>query len=82
MAWYIDSESVKKNTNEQASGKYDIIRKPGEKPLYAGIYKCQSCGYEDLINRQCTKLPPCTNCEKNGHNDNTWKLIVKAEDAE
>lgn len=82
MAWYIDSKNVKENKSEAASDKYKKIRKPGEKPSSAGIYRCQSCGYEDLINRQCTKLPPCTNCESKGHKNNTWKLLVKAEDTE
>ncbi|EES4599983.1 hypothetical protein FP864_004833, partial [Escherichia coli] len=67
MAWYIDSKNVKKNTNEKANTKYEKIWKPGEKPDCAGIYRCQACGYEDLINRQCNKLPPCSNCEKKSH---------------
>ena len=55
MAWYIDSKNVKENKVETANEKYKKIWKPGEKPSFAGIYRCQSCGYEDLINRQCTK---------------------------
>lgn len=82
MAWYIDSKNVKKNEAEAANARYEKIWKPGEKPSFAGIYRCQSCGYEDLINRQCTKLPPCSNCEKKGHKNNTWKLLVRAVDAE
>ncbi|EBF1418327.1 hypothetical protein J5K60_002576 [Escherichia coli] len=82
MAWYIDSKNVKKNTNEKANAKYEKIWKPGEKPDCAGIYRCQACGYEDLINRQCNKLPPCSNCEKKAHKNNTWKLLVRAVDAE
>lgn len=82
MAWYIDSKNVKKNTSEEANAKYEKVRKPGEKPKFPGIYRCQSCGFEDLINRKCDKLPPCSNCEEKGHKDNTWKLLVKAQDAE
>jgi len=80
MAWYIDSTNVKKNTEPKANAKYQKIWKPGENPDYPGIYRCQACGYEDLINRQCTKLPPCTQCKEKGHSNNTWKLLVKAED--
>ncbi|MCZ5740738.1 hypothetical protein O5272_01080 [Escherichia coli] len=82
MAWYIDSKNVKKNTNEKANAKYEKIWKPREKPDHAGIYRCRACGYEDLINRQCNKLPPCSNCEKKAHKNNTWKLLVRAVDAE
>lgn len=81
MAWYADSSKVGKTTDEKNTPKYDKIWKPGEKPIYPGIYRCQSCGYEDVINRGCTKLPPCTNCEQKKHKDNTWKLLVRAADA-
>ncbi len=64
MAWYADSSKVVKTTDVKKTPKYDKIWKPGEKPVYPGIYRCQSCGYEDVINRECTKLPPCTNCEQ------------------
>lgn len=54
--------------------------KIGSAPSYPGIYKCQSCGYEDVINRECNKFPPCSNCsDKKGAN--TWKLLVQATDA-
>lgn len=49
----------------------------GSKPRYPGIYKCKSCGYEDVINRQCETLPPCNGCKKSSG----WNLIVKAEDS-
>lgn len=81
MAWYIDSDNVKQNKKEEAKAKYERIMKPGENPDYPGIYRCQACGYEDLINRECGTLPPCSNCEKKTHKSNTWKLLVKAEDA-
>lgn len=78
MAWYIDVENVKKNKVESANSKYVKIWKPGQAPSYAGIYRCQTCGYEDVINRECTKIPPCNNCEEKGHKNNTWKLLVRA----
>ncbi|MCB5949339.1 hypothetical protein [Enterobacter sp. TCD1-1] len=81
MAWYIDSEHVIKNERKEVNSRYEKIWKPGENPDWAGIYRCQACGYEDLINRQCTKLPPCSNCDEKGHANNTWKLLVRAVDA-
>lgn len=82
MAWYIDVKNVKENKAESAKPKYVKIWKPGQVPSYAGIYRCQGCGYEDVINRECTKIPPCSNCEDKGHKNNTWKLLVRAVDAE
>jgi len=79
MAWYSDRGKVKESTNVD---KFNKIWKPGENPNWAGIYRCQSCGYEDVINRECTKLPPCSNCENKHHKNNTWKLLVRAEDSE
>ena len=74
MAFYADTTKVRKS-NQPA--QYDAKRKPGEKPASPGIYKCQSCGYEDVFNRECEKIPPCANC---GPNTTTWKLLVKAVD--
>ncbi|PDO82056.1 hypothetical protein BK796_23245 [Kosakonia pseudosacchari] len=82
MARYANSEQVKLLKSQIAKIRYTRVWKPGENPDAAGIYRCQGCGYEDVINRECTKLPPCSNCEKNNHSDNTWKLLVRAEDAE
>lgn len=74
MAFYNDSQKVRKTDKPE---KYQKDRKPGEKPVNPGIYKCQQCGYEDVINRECEKLPPCANCNKNPH---FWKLLVTATD--
>jgi len=79
MAWHSDRGKVKESTNVD---KFNKIWKLGENPVWAGIYRCQACGYEDVINRGCTKLPPCSNCEKKNHKNNTWKLLARAEDAE
>ncbi len=49
------------------------IQKTGSKPDHPGIYECQNCGFEDLINRECEKLPPCSECD-----GSEWKLIVYA----
>lgn len=73
MAFYADKKNVQVSNRLQ---QYDEIRLPGEKPPSPGIYKCQGCGYEDVINRECGKLPPCSSC--NG--DDGWKLLVKAVD--
>lgn len=76
MAWYGDSKKVTETKGENAA-KYSKEWKPGQNPSYAGIYKCQSCGYEDVINRECTSLPPCSNCDSEGIK---WKLLVRAAD--
>lgn len=76
MAFYIDKDSVHLSDKPE---KYRRIREIGEKPSSPGIYKCQTCGFEDVMNRDCNKLPPCSNCtEKKG--SNTWKLLVTATD--
>jgi len=82
MAWYNDVNNVKLNKAESANAKYNKTFKPGQIPSYAGIYRCQECGYEDVINRECTKIPPCNNCEEKGHGENRWKLLVRAVNAE
>ena len=50
--------------------------KNGTKPKQAGIYQCQSCGYEDVINRECEKMPPCASCKNNSE----WRLQFDAKD--
>jgi len=74
MAFYADSTAVKKTDKPD---RYGVERKPGEAPSSPGIYKCQACGYEDVINRECSTLPPCANCNKKPHK---WKLLVTAAD--
>lgn len=74
MAWYIDTKSVKLNKRQAANKKYNQTYKAGEKPDFAGIYKCQTCDYEDVINRECNAFPPCQEC-----NNSTWNLLVKVE---
>jgi hypothetical protein len=74
MAFYEDEYYVKKTDKPD---QYKTIRKIGEKPPSPGIYKCQKCGFEDVMNRDCDKLPPCANCKEEG-SSNTWKLLVKA----
>lgn len=78
MAFYADKTNV--NLSDKPA-QYDTLRKPGEKPGGPGIYKCQTCGFEDVMNRECNKLPPCSNCNNNGQNGNEyWKYLVKATD--
>ena len=74
MAFYEDAKAVKKTDSPE---KYQKERQPGQRPSSPGIYKCQSCGYEDVINRECDTLPPCANCDKKPH---AWKLLVTATD--
>lgn len=76
MAFFQDNEKVRKTNKPE---KYQKELYIGDKPKGPGIYKCQSCGYEDVINRECEELPPCSNCKSKGHK-NTWKFLVRAED--
>lgn len=72
MAFYSSTNAVIKTDQHE---QYDRLRPIGSKPNDPGIYECQNCGFEDVINRECEKLPPCSNCRDKSHN---WKMIVKA----
>ena len=74
MAFYADKTNV---TLSDKPNQYGVTHKPGKKPPAPGIYKCQHCGYEDVINRECETLPPCSSCN---HSGVTWKLLVKVVD--
>jgi hypothetical protein len=76
MAFYSSTKAVRQTNNPE---QYDRLRRVGTKPVYPGIYECQSCGFEDVINRECEKLPPCSNCRDESRE---WKMIVKAVDAD
>jgi len=76
MAFYENKKSVLETDKPE---QYKKIRNIGEIPGGPGIYECQVCKYEDVINRECEKLPPCSNCKKKGQT-NTWKYLVKAVD--
>lgn len=73
MAFYANNKVVRISDKPD---QYGADRKIGSKPPFPGIYKCQNCGFEDVINRECEKLAPCSNCNKGI----VWKMIVKAED--
>ncbi len=74
MAFYTDSDNVKQSNRPD---RYSKEWKPGKKPDWLGIYKCQRCGFEDVFNRECEKVPPCAECSER---TSTWKLLVRAED--
>lgn len=73
MAFYLDAKHVKLTDKPR---QYEAHRKPGSKPPAPGIYQCQSCGFEDVINRECNELPPCARCLSG---TSTWRLLVKAK---
>lgn len=76
MAQYYYTTNLHKG---ESSTRFASLHNIGSKPSYPGIYKCQTCGFEDVINRECEKFPPCSNCSgKKGAN--TWKLLVQATD--
>lgn len=79
MALYYKSSAV---TTEKSADKYKKVWKIGENPAYPGIYECQSCYFEDVINRDCDKLPPCSHCRSGKEKANTWQLLVLAQDAD
>lgn len=76
MAFYSSIKAVRKTDKPE---QYDRLRRVGTKPDAPGIYECQSCGFEDVINRECEKLPPCSNCREKSRD---WKMIVKAVDVD
>lgn len=76
MAFYENKRSVLETDKPD---QYRVLREIGDVPPNPGIYECQTCKYEDVVNRECIKLPPCSNCKKKGHS-NKWKLLVKATD--
>ena len=76
MAFYSSTNAVQRTTVHE---QYTRRRAIGSKPGGPGIYECQNCGYEDVINRECQTLPPCSNCKEES---NGWKMIVKAVDAD
>ena len=67
------------NLKQTDSSLFREIQTIGSKPNAPGIYKCQRCGFEDVINRECDTLPPCSHC-KSRPGRNTWKLLVQATD--
>ncbi|ACT05354.1 hypothetical protein Dd1591_0468 [Dickeya chrysanthemi Ech1591] len=76
MAFYSSTNAVRLTDHAE---QYERLRRVGTKPGSPGIYECQNCGFEDVINRECEKLPPCSNCREESHD---WKMIVKAVDAD
>jgi hypothetical protein len=75
MAFYLDPRKVRQSDKTSKFQKFAV----GDIPDYPGIYECQNCGQEDVINRECTKLPPCAACKEKGHE---WLLIARAQDAD
>ncbi|TFW09458.1 hypothetical protein E4K72_05960 [Oxalobacteraceae bacterium OM1] len=74
MAFYGDTDRVKPSTRPR---KYRRRWRPGDTPDYPGIYKCQRCGFEDVFNRACETVPPCSMCQEQ---TTDWKLLVRAVD--
>ena len=77
MSRFNDDENVRKS---KPNARYSKVWNIQDNPDFPGIYRCQTCGFEDVINRGCNALPPCSNCKKPSH-ANKWKLLVRAEDA-
>jgi hypothetical protein len=77
MAFYGDKTKVIHATDHKDVAKYSRSWNPGDRPAYPGIYKCQRCGFEDVINRECYNMPRCAECRAD---TTTWKLLVRAMD--
>lgn len=73
MAAFDSAQSKVRNIVKEQVQHFRSIQKTGSAPTRPGIYECQNCGFEDLINRDCDKLPPCSDCE-----GSEWLLIVYA----
>jgi hypothetical protein len=60
---------------------FDRLIKPPDRALYTGIYRCESCGYEDII-WQGTELPDDNHTHSIDRRDRpiVWRLIVAASD--
>ncbi|WP_323912261.1 zinc ribbon-containing protein [Aeromonas caviae] len=76
MALRDRTQNKVKLADEKSQTHFQKIQNTGSKPNFPGIYECQSCGFEDLINRDCEKLPPCSECD-----GSEWKLIVYAQNS-
>lgn len=77
MSYYLDPKKVKQSTTVSKFGLFRI----GEAPKYPGIYECQVCEHEIVMNRDADPFPPCKNCEKTAADKKQWLLLVRAQDA-
>ncbi len=69
MPLYSDGNKFKISKDAAFSKTHKI----GENPDLPGIFECQSCGKEIVMNRVADPLPPCSACKKPTA---TWKLVA------
>lgn len=69
MPIYNDKYKFKISTD----AAFSKIHKIGENPDLPGIFECQSCTKEIVMNRVADPLPPCSACKKPTA---TWKLVA------
>ena len=78
MAWFIDSDRVKRSTKTELKHWNDVHR-PGEEIPHSGIYFCTGCNKEIACN-EGDPFPP-QNHSQHSHSAPPirWKLLVKTE---
>lgn len=69
MPIYNDKYKFQHSKNAAFSKTHKI----GENPDLPGIFECQSCTKEIVMNRVADPLPPCSSCGEPGI---TWKLVA------
>lgn len=77
MSYYLDPKKVKQSGAPSKFGTFRI----GEEPEYPGIYECQVCAHEIVMNRDADPFPPCSNCKKTAADNKQWLLLVRAQNA-
>jgi hypothetical protein len=55
-------------------GEFEKLYKPGQQPKYSGIYRCEECHHEVVIEKE-RKCPP-EPCHKD-EDSPLWRLIVR-----
>jgi hypothetical protein len=63
---------------QAADAAFDALHSPGVSAPFAGIYRCNSCGYEIGIANGHT-LPPQGHHKHTGNEKVEWRLCVYAQ---
>lgn len=78
MAWYIDSQQVKKSTSTELA-HWNDIHNPGDEVPDSGIYICTGCNKEVTSNAGDPFPPQNHHQHSNNKQPIRWKLLVKTE---
>ncbi|QDL55778.1 protein L [Rhodoferax aquaticus] len=77
MAWYIDSNRVKKSAKPDLS-HWTVTHSPGSVVPDSGIYVCLICGKEVTCNKSDSFPPQNHHQHYESKPPIRWKLLVKA----